>query len=128
MVGPFSKFYTVSTVFFHKYGGVSVSVINFMSHFSILIPIKATVKLDNGNTGYAQGIGIILCHSPMLKSLAIHITDRSCYQGSPITEHKIQLVTQLIHPFRHSALPFKRSSSNEILDSRSHNSNGGQTC
>ena len=32
-----------------------------MSHFSIFVPNKATVKLANGNTGHAQGIGIIFC-------------------------------------------------------------------
>ena len=30
----------------------------------MFFPTKATVKLDNGNTGHAQGIGIILCHLP----------------------------------------------------------------
>ena len=32
-----------------------------MLHFSMFVPTKATVKLDNGNTGYDQGIRIILC-------------------------------------------------------------------
>ena len=32
-----------------------------MSHFSMFFPTEATVKLANGNTGHAQGIGIILC-------------------------------------------------------------------
>ena len=27
----------------------------------MFIPTKATVKLANGNTGHAQGIGVILC-------------------------------------------------------------------
>ena len=27
----------------------------------MFVPTKTTVKLDNGNTGHAQGIGIILC-------------------------------------------------------------------
>ena len=31
-----------------------------MSHFSMFVPTKATVKLANGNTGHTQGIGIIL--------------------------------------------------------------------
>ena len=35
-----------------------------MSHFSMFVPTQATVKLDNGNTGHAQGIGIILCCFP----------------------------------------------------------------
>ena len=64
MVAPTSKFYTVSTVLFHKDGGANVSVTNFMSHFSMFVPTKATVKLANGNTGHAQGIGIVLCRFP----------------------------------------------------------------
>ena len=32
-----------------------------MSQLSMFVPTKATVKLANGNTGHAQGIGIILC-------------------------------------------------------------------
>ena len=31
-----------------------------MSHFSMFVPTKASVKLTNGNTGHDQGIGIIL--------------------------------------------------------------------
>ena len=61
IVAHSSKFYTVSTVLFHKYGGSNVSVTNCMSHFSKLSPIKATVKLANIKTGHDQGIGIILC-------------------------------------------------------------------
>ena len=61
VVAPYSKFYKISTVLFHKYGGENVYVTNFMSHFSMLFPTKSTVKLANGNTGHAQGIGIILC-------------------------------------------------------------------
>ena len=64
MVAPPSKFYTVSTVLFHKDGGANVAVKNCMSHFSMFVPIKATVKLANGNTGHAQGIGVILFHFP----------------------------------------------------------------
>ena len=59
-----SKFYTVSTVLFHKYGGANVAVANCMSHFSMFVPTKATMKLDNGNTGHNQIIGIILCCFP----------------------------------------------------------------
>ena len=58
MVAPSLKFYTVSTVLFHKYGGASVVVTNCMSHTSMFMPTKDTVKLANGNTGNAQGIGI----------------------------------------------------------------------
>ena len=58
------KVYTVSTVLFHKYGGENVAITNCMSHFSMFVPTKATVKLDNGNMGHAQGIGVILCRFP----------------------------------------------------------------
>ena len=44
---------------FHKYGGANVAVTNCMSYFSMFFPTKANVKLANGNTGHAQGIGII---------------------------------------------------------------------
>ena len=64
VVAPPSKFYTVSTMLFHKDEGANVAVTNCMSQFSIFVPIKATVKLANGNTGHAQGIGIILCPFP----------------------------------------------------------------
>ena len=61
MVVPPSKFYTVSTVLFHKYVEVNVEVTNFMSHFYMFVPTNATVKLANGHTGDAQVIGIVLC-------------------------------------------------------------------
>ena len=64
VISPTSKIYTVSTVLFHKYGGANVAVTNFMSHFYMFVPTKATVKLANVNTGHVQGIGIILCHFP----------------------------------------------------------------
>ena len=64
MVAPPTKFYTVSTVLFHKDGGLNDAVTNCMSQFSMFVPTKATVKLSNGNTGHAQGIGIILCRFP----------------------------------------------------------------
>ena len=64
VVAPPSKFYTVSTVLFHKYGGANFAFTNFMSHFSMFVSTKATVKLANGNTGHAQGIGIILYRFP----------------------------------------------------------------
>ena len=64
VVAPPSKFYTVSTVLFHKYGGANVAITNYMSHFSMFVSTKATVKLANGNTGHDQGIGIILCCFP----------------------------------------------------------------
>ena len=58
------KIYTWSTMLFQKYSGANDAVTNFMSHFSMLIPTNATVKLDNGNTVHAQVIGIILCPFP----------------------------------------------------------------
>ena len=64
MVATPSNIYTVSTVFFHKDGGANVAVTNCMSHFSMFVPTKATVKLANGNMGHAQVIGIILCCFP----------------------------------------------------------------
>ena len=60
VVSPPSKFYTVSTIVFHKYGGVNFAFTNCMSHFSMFAPTNATVKLANGSTGHAQGIEIIL--------------------------------------------------------------------
>ena len=64
VVAPPSKFYTVSTMLFHKYRGANFSVKKFMSHFSMFVPNKDTVKLANGNTGNYQWIGIILCRFP----------------------------------------------------------------
>ena len=61
VVAPPSKFYTVSTVLFHKYRRENVTVNNCMSHFSMFFSTKATMKMDNGNTVHAQGIEIILC-------------------------------------------------------------------
>ena len=56
--------YTVSTMFFHKYGGLNVAVANSILQFYMFVPNKATMKLSNVNMGHAQGIGIILCHFP----------------------------------------------------------------
>ena len=64
VVAPHSKLRIVSTVLFHKYGGANVEVTNYMSHFCMLVPTKATVKLANVNTVHAQGIGILLCRFP----------------------------------------------------------------
>ena len=61
VVAPPSKFHTVYIVLFHKYGGSNVAVTYCMSHFSMFLPTKATVKLANGNKGNDQGIGIMLC-------------------------------------------------------------------
>ena len=51
-------------MFFHKDGGENFAVTNCMSQFSMFVPTKATVKLDNGNMGHAQEIGIISCCFP----------------------------------------------------------------
>ena len=64
VVTPPWKNYTVSTVLFHKYGGANVAVTNCISHFYMFVPTKATVKSANVNTGYSQGIWIILCRFP----------------------------------------------------------------
>ena len=64
MVAYQSKFYTVSTALFHKYGGANFAVTSFMSHFSMFAPTEATVKLANGNMVHFQGIGIISCIFP----------------------------------------------------------------
>ena len=61
VVSPLSKLYTVSTVLFHKHGGRNVAVTNCMSHFSLFVPTKATVKLANDNPGHAKVIEVILC-------------------------------------------------------------------
>ena len=57
---PLLQFFTVSTVLFHKYVGAYVAVTNCMSHFSMLSPTKANVKMANENMVHAQGIGIVL--------------------------------------------------------------------
>ena len=64
MFEPPSNFYTDSTVLSHKYGGDNVAVKAFLSHFSMFVPTKTTVKLSNGNTGDAQVIGVILYRFP----------------------------------------------------------------
>ena len=61
MVSPSSKFYTVSTVFFHKDGRENVAFTNCISHFYIFVPTKATTKLANVNMVNDQEIEIILC-------------------------------------------------------------------
>ena len=48
-----------STVLFNKDGGLNVAIKNCMSHFYMYVSTKVTAKLANGNTRYAQGIGII---------------------------------------------------------------------
>ena len=63
-VHPYFIIYTVSTVFFHKYGGANVAVTNFMLQFSMFVTTKDTVKLAIGNMGHAQGIGIIFYRFP----------------------------------------------------------------
>ena len=61
MVATPSKLYKICTVLFHEYGGANIGVANCMSQLSMFVPTKATVTLDNKNTGHAQVLGIILC-------------------------------------------------------------------
>ena len=92
------KLYTVYIVLFHKNGGEIVAVTNCMSHVSMLIPTKATVKLDHGNMKHSQVIGIILCcfpncpiiyvagsfyYLPGHSSNKISSGDLNCFVGSP---------------------------------------------
>ena len=46
--------YTLSTVLFHKNVGANVGVTNLISYFSMFVPTKANVKLDNENIGHDQ--------------------------------------------------------------------------
>ena len=64
VVSLYSKMYIVSMVLFHNDGGYNVGVTNCMSHFYMVVPTKANVKLANGNMVNAQGIWIILCCFP----------------------------------------------------------------
>ena len=61
VVAPPSKLYTVSTVLFHEYGGANFGVTNCISHFSMFIPTKTTMKMANGNTGRVQ-VSLISTH------------------------------------------------------------------
>ena len=61
VVAPTSKFHTVSTTLFHKYGGANIAVTNCMSQFSMFVPTNSIVKLANGNMEHDQLIGILLC-------------------------------------------------------------------
>ena len=55
---PASKKITLSTVLFHEYGGENVAVKNYMSHFSMFVPTKATEELANEIILQAQGIEV----------------------------------------------------------------------
>ena len=72
MITYTSKLFTVSTVLLHKYEWENVSVTNFMSHFSMFVPTKISVKLANGNMVHAQGIVIIVCRFTKC-SIIIHL-------------------------------------------------------
>ena len=52
VVATSSNIYAVYTFFSHKDGGANVTVTDCMTTISMFVPTKATVKLDNGNTGY----------------------------------------------------------------------------
>ena len=62
VVAPPLNIYTVYTVLFYKDGGENVAVKNCISQFSMFLPTKSTWILAIGNTGHAQGIGVISCH------------------------------------------------------------------
>ena len=64
MVAPSSIFYAFSIVLFHKYEGYNISVTNCMSHFYMFVLTKANVKLDHGNMGHTQAIGVFLYFLP----------------------------------------------------------------
>ena len=48
-----------------------------MSHFSVFVPTKATVRLTNGNTGHVKRIGIVLFHFP--KCFVIYTVGQDYY-------------------------------------------------
>ena len=58
VVAPSSKMYIASSVFFHKDGGENGAVTNCMSHFLILFPTKATVKLANKKRDITEELGL----------------------------------------------------------------------
>ena len=78
VVSHHSKYYTVSTVLFHKYGGTNISVTNCMSHFSMFVPTKANVKFDNWNMVHAQVIGIIFCQFPVFPIIYMVVKVHYC--------------------------------------------------
>ena len=51
-----SKFYTVSTMLFHKDRRTNFEVAKFVSHFSMSLTTKVNIKLANGKRGEAQEI------------------------------------------------------------------------
>ena len=59
VVSPYSKVYTVLTVFFNKYGGAIFGVKNGLLHFSMFITTKFNIKSAGGNMGDSQGVGIV---------------------------------------------------------------------
>ena len=64
VVAHSSKFYTVSTVLFHKYKGDNVGVTTYFSLFYVSVHTISNVKFYGVNKGYVQVIGIILCQFP----------------------------------------------------------------
>ena len=59
-MAPSLKSYTVSTMLFQKYGGENIGVANYLSGFLLLLLDRVNIKLNDGNMGHIQGIGIIL--------------------------------------------------------------------
>ena len=102
VVAPTSKFYTVSTVLFHKYGGANFAFTNGMLYFYMFVPTKATLKLANGSTGHAQGIDIILRHFPKCSIIYIHLGQFIIFQVTlPTLYHQVPssfiLILKMIH-------------------------------
>ena len=88
MVAPPSKLYTLSTVLFHKNGGANVAVKILLSHFSMFIPTKATVKLDNRTIVNFQVIGIIFCCFPN-RTIIYPVVPVYHYQGNPYNTNSL---------------------------------------
>ena len=88
-------------MFFHKYGEANVAVTNCMSHFSMFVPTKATVKLANGNTVNAQVIRIFLCRFLNCSILCPVRTVYYCLSNPSKTSHQVSsnfmLVFKMLH-------------------------------
>ena len=99
VVAPPSKFYIVSTVIFNKDEGANVAVTNFMLHYSMFVPTKSTVKLDNGSTLHTQVIGIFLCRFPKCSVI---------YTVGPVYYFQVTLPTPSHHVTSNFMLAFKK--------------------
>ena len=61
---PYSKFYTVLTICFHKYGRKNVKATNYLSHWSTIVLVRENMKLFGANKIRTKYIGNILCQFP----------------------------------------------------------------